>query len=355
MKQLIYIKNYCESYLRSYKKLYQKEPKKEETYRDFGILNPAIGSLNLGDLIIYDSVYKVLRKIFEKDIFINFPTQIHTSFDAKLSMSQRDLLFVSGTNLLSSNLETRNQWKIDNSHKRFLKNKVVLIGCGWWQYQDEINNYTAKIYRSVLNNELIHSARDNYTVEKLNSIGIRNVLNTTCPTFWEITPEKCKKIKKTKERKVVTTLTFYKRNSVDDKRMLEILSRNYDTVFLWLQSYDDLVYLNEIQDGIQNIEIIPPTLEAYDMLLKKGGVDYVGTRLHAGARALQNNIRTLILAVDNRAVEIGKDINLNVIKREDVEQIQAFINGSYETLISLPNENIQKFKEHLIDVRRYTI
>ena len=91
---------------------------------------------------------------------------------------QKQLLFVSGTNLLSSNLESRFQWKIHDGQKSFLKNKVVLLGCGWWQYQEGITPYTRKIYKSILHNgNLLHSVRDQYTLNKLKSIGIENIVN----------------------------------------------------------------------------------------------------------------------------------------------------------------------------------
>ena len=93
---------------------------------------------------------------------------------------------------------------------------------------------------------------------------------------------------------------------------------------------------------------MPPTIEAYNEILRKPKIDYIGTRLHAGVRALQNNVRTLILAVDNRAIEIGKDVNLNVIKREDVEDSLFFITNNYITDIKLPQENINKWIDSLI-------
>ncbi|MEZ5105564.1 MAG: polysaccharide pyruvyl transferase family protein [Draconibacterium sp.] len=320
-------------------------------FLDLGILNSSIGSANLGDLIIYESVYENLRKVFHSDFFTNYPTQLHTSFDAKYLMSQKKLLFISGTNLLSSNLEARYQWKIESSHRKFLNNKVVLLGVGWWQYQGEINGYTSKIYNSVLSKDVIHSVRDSYSVNKLNSIGIENVINTSCPTLWGIYPEKCKKISTTKAENVVTTLTHYKKSHKDDGTMLKILSANYKTVYLWIQSYADLLYLDEIDPKGKNIVLVPPTLEAYDELLAKGKIDYIGTRLHAGIRALQNDHRTLILAVDNRAIEISNDVNLNVIKREDVNEVVHFINKPYETMIKLPEKNIALFKESLVKFR----
>jgi polysaccharide pyruvyl transferase WcaK-like protein len=345
MKFLKFLKNYSESYLRAH--LRSPRINSYKPFKDIGILNPAIGTSNLGDLIIYESVYNNLREIYPDDLITNFPTQLHTSFDAQALMRKKDLLFISGTNLLSSNLETKHQWKIHRGHKKFLKNKVVLFGCGWWQYQDEINSYTEDIYKTVLNNEVLHSARDQYTVDKLKNIGIDNVVNTTCPTLWSITPEKCNLVPTTKGEEVVTTLTFYHKNAELDYRMLEILSKNYKKVHLWIQGIDDVQYYNEMSSGLNNIVLLPPTMEAFDKILLNTNIDYIGTRLHAGVRALQNNVRTLILAVDNRALEIGKDVNLNVIKRENIEDSLQFINNKYTTEIKLPLENIERWRKSI--------
>lgn len=313
-------------------------------YKDIGIINPSIGSANLGDHIIYKSVYKVLRTIYPDAMFSDFPAQLHTSLDAMLLMKSKYLLFISGTNLLSSNLEIRHQWKIYDRHKSFLNNKVVLLGCGWWQYQNDVTKYTKAIYKKVLNRAFLHSVRDRYTEEKLINAGITNVINTCCPTFWGLTPEKCKAIPRSRARQVVTTLTFYHKNINADRRMLEILSKHYEKVYLWAQGADDLHYLNELNVISQkNIVILPPTIEAYDTILLKKNIDYIGTRLHAGARALQNNIRSLIVAVDNRAREIGSDVNLNVIDRKNIEEIIFFIDNDYETHINLPTDNIKKW------------
>nr|WP_294930725.1 polysaccharide pyruvyl transferase family protein [uncultured Flavobacterium sp.] len=345
IKNFIFFKTYFKAYLITH--LRSAKRKQQKVYNDIGILNPSIGTSNLGDLIIYDSVYKKLRYVYPDDLFTNFPTQLHTSYDAMDLMREKDLLFVSGTNLLSSNLEVRHQWKIYTAHKKFLKNKIVLMGCGWWQYQGDINGYTKSIYKTILNKDVLHSVRDQYTFEKLKSIGIDNVVNTSCPTLWGLTQDKCKLVPVNKGEEVITTLTFYHKNADLDFKMLKILSENYSKVYLWIQGLNDLQYYDEIKCDLNNIELIPPTIEAFDEMLNKSNVDYIGTRLHAGVRALQKNVRTLILAVDNRAIEIGKDVNLNVIKREDVNDCISFIVNDYVTDIKLPQDNIDKWLKSL--------
>lgn len=348
VQNIDFFKNYYKGYLKFIFNTQQTQ--NYNGYKNLGILNPAIASSNLGDKIIFESVYENLREIFKADLLTEFPTQIDTSFDAIKLMREKDMLFVSGTNLLSSNLESRNQWKVNNLHRRHLKNKILLIGCGWWQYQSEVNKFTKKIYKSIFNQEIFHSVRDSYTEEKLKSIGINNVINTSCPTLWKMTPEKCAKIKETKSDEVVTTLTYYKKNVELDYKMLEILSQNYNKVHLWIQGLEDFTYFNEIKKKINNIELIPPTLEAYNTILSQKKIDYIGTRLHAGIKAIQNEKRAVILAVDNRAIEIGKNINLNVIQRESVEEITNFINSNYKTEIKLPQNNIKIWKKSVSEI-----
>ncbi len=350
IQNIVFWKNFSKAYLRSVLK--SKKKQKRGLYNNLGILNPSIATSNLGDQIIYQSVYKNLRAIFKNDIFTEFPTQIYTSFDALDLMQEKDLLIVSGTNLLSSNLESNNQWKIHNKHKKYLKNKVALMGCGWWQYQEDVNIYTKNIYQSILSKDILHSVRDNYTLEKLRSIGVQNVVNTSCPTLWEMDSEKCSNIPVTRSEEVITTLTYYHKNVHFDFQMLKILSTNYNKVHLWIQGLDDLLYFDCIKKELNNIVLIPPTIEAFNEILKHNNVEYIGTRLHAGIRALQNEKRTLILAVDNRAFEISKDVNLNVITRESVTDILDFINGKYLTNIKLPIDDINDWKISLANFQK---
>ena len=75
-------------------------------------------------------------------------------------------------------------------------------------------------------------------------------------------------------------------------------------------------YLKEFD--LNRIQILSQSLEGYDNLLKsKEELDYIGTRLHAGIRALQFKRKSIIVGIDNRSNEISKDINLPIIIRKD--------------------------------------
>jgi hypothetical protein len=51
------------------------------------------------------------------------------------------------------------------------------------------------------------------------------------------------------------------------------------------------------------------------------------------------------LSVDNRAKEICRDINLKVTERQNLDEINNFINQDYQTVINLPVKNIQLWKD----------
>lgn len=165
--------------------------------------------------------------------------------------------------------------------------------------------------------------------------------------MWELTPEKCAMIPRKKADSVVTTLTNYNKKGDSDKQLLECLMQCYKTVYIWIQAIDDLSYLKKL-GYYAKVEVVPPTLTAYENILASD-IDYVGTRLHGGIHALNYGKRSLILAVDNRALEIARDTNLPVIKRECArEELMEAIMLDRETSIKLPLENIRRWKEQFL-------
>jgi hypothetical protein len=342
--------NYYKRLFKTYAKVMfnNSKPKILSTnYLDLGIIDPSIGTSNLGDLIILDAVISELRKKYPEDLFTHYPAQIHTSYDAKKLMNTKDHLFIAGTNLLSSDMQNHYQWCIDPMHKLFIRHKAILVGVGWWQYQSKPNKYTAGLLKKILSNKYLHSVRDSYTYNKLVEIGITNVVNTSCPTLWGINAEICKQIPINKAKNVVTTLTCYDENPELDRKLLKILLNNYENVYLWVQGLDDVKYLNNIFPEGSRIQLIPPTIAAYNKILDDKTIEYIGSRLHAGIRSLQRGLRTMIIAVDNRALEIAKDTNLNVINRNNLDPVMTFINSPYFTDIKLPLENIEKWRSNL--------
>lgn len=335
-------------------------------YKKIVKLSPSISTENIGDHIIKYYCDLALEEIFPNHFSVYVPTVDKLSRPSMRHIASADYAFVCGTNLLSSHMNKEKQWNVsredlfklarcdlrrreyfrfDKVANNMEKNSVCLMGVGWWQYQDEINSYTEKLLKKLLNHSLLHSVRDSYTENKLKSIGIKNVVNTACPTMWGLTPELCSRIPKSKGRDVVTTLTHYNRNSAYDRCLLEILIRHYNNVYVWLQAIEDYPIL--LDTGLlDRVKIIPPNMQSYDQLLQHESLDYVGTRLHGGIHALNNRHRSIILAVDNRAVEIGRDTNLPVIKRDKIDGIlEDMIEKQFATEIILPSSNIELWKQ----------
>lgn len=329
-------------------------------------ISPSISTANIGDYIISDYCDKIFEELFGEYLSVVVPSREKLSRVANQAIATSNYSFICGTNLLASDIKKYRQWNIDKLmalkivlskiprrkwfHSQLIKenlNKIhiILLGVGWLDYQGEVTNYSKKVYHSLLDKSLIHSVRDSYTEKKLKEIGIKNVLNTACPTMWRLTEEFCKSIPVCKSDTVVTTITDYRKNPERDQNMLEILLSSYKNVTLWLQSFEDIQYLKEL-GFYDRVKILPPSLQAYDVFLQTHDTDYVGTRLHGGIRALNNSKRSFIIAVDNRALEIAKDTNLPVVKSEDVHsQLASLISSDYTTRITLPMDNILKWKK----------
>lgn len=309
------------------------------------IMDTSICSANVGDYIIMDSVRHELNELFVMHQKITVPTQEKIHYTSYQRIKEAEYAFVGGTNLLSSNMNKYNQWKINLKDTLFLKD-VILMGVGWWQYQEKPNIYTKYLLNKVLNRTVMHSVRDSYTEKQLKSIGISNVINTACPTMWTLTEEHCNLIPSKKADAVVFTLTDYNVNRELDQALIDILIKNYETVYFWVQGSGDYEYLNSL-DKVEYIKIIAPNLTSYDEILTSNQeLDYVGTRLHAGIRALQKKRRSLIVAIDNRAIEKSKDVNLPILNREDIKvKLELLINSELHTEIKIPLDNIKFWKE----------
>ena len=309
------------------------------------LYNPSITTLNLGDSIIFESVLDNIRPLLEDAFTINVSTHLPVSGVFANLLNEADYKFVCGTNLLRNMLERRfRQWDINCFNAKKL-GPCTLIGVGWQQDRFPFTPYTKHLYKTILSNDTIHSVRDEYTKKKLESIGITNVINTGCATMWKLTKEFCRTIPQKKAENIVFTLTDYKPNAQKDVEIINTLTKEYRTVYLWPQGSEDYRYATEL-GVLDKVKLINPTLEAYDELLMRDDIEYIGTRLHGGIRALQKKKRTLILAVDGRATEKKKDFNLPVEIRNDMttEKIMHLIYADRETKVEIPEENINLWK-----------
>jgi polysaccharide pyruvyl transferase WcaK-like protein len=308
------------------------------------------GSLNSGDAIIMDAISQHLDLLFPYLHKVSYPTHYPLSLKAIRKIKKSNICFVGGTNLLTSQVHLRskkNQWSIGHLGAIFIKQHSVLLGCGWKNYQN-LHDLKSKIfYKTILSKKYFHSVRDNYSKKKMKELGFLNVINTGCPTLWNLTPSHCNTIPKTKAKNVVFTLTDYRKNPELDKKFIHIISSLYDKVYFWAQGANDLEYLHHLtlNKPQKTITLLGPSLPQYDhFLLNTKDIDYVGTRLHAGIRAMQSQHRSIIIGIDNRAIEKKIDFNLVVVDRENIGQLSKTITAPFKTEIKLPTTEIESWK-----------
>ena len=305
------------------------------------ILDTATASTNLGDQIIMDAVRLELSELLPDAFAHTVASHEYMGAKSRGLVRKSKFAIASGTNLLSSRMWFRAPWKL-SLRDGLLVHNVVLMGCGWYQYQRRPDPYSSWLLRSVLSGSHLHAVRDSYSMANLAKIGITNVVNTSCPTLWRLTPEHCAALPKTKAKEVVTTVNTYIKDRDADRRMLELLSKHYDKVHLWVQTGTDWDYAQNLHPGLT---MLAPSLKAFDDLLESHpSLDYIGNRLHGGIRSLQMGRRAVIIEVDNRAAEMGRDFDLPTVGRTDFEKLKNLITNPFSIAVHPPLERIAKWK-----------
>ncbi len=305
------------------------------------VLDPSITSVNLGDQIIMQATRSILNRLFPDAFYVTLPTHEFFLWESYRICRDSDYVFVGGSNLLKSKMLWNNQWKI-SPLDWLLRRNCILLGCGWWHYQSEPDWYSRHLLQRILSHRHLHSVRDDYTRQQLQAAGMDNVRNTACITMWDLNTEHCSRIPATRAPRVMTTVTGYNANPEVDRAVMALLLKHYQEVLLWVQQPEDLPYARALSDA--RVKFIAPNLHTYTDYLQTHHVDYIGTRLHGGIRALQCGKRSLILAVDNRAVEISRDTQLPVRQRDDLAGIEQWILSPASTHLRLPVPAIEAWQ-----------
>jgi polysaccharide pyruvyl transferase WcaK-like protein len=128
--------------------------------------------------------------------------------------------------------------------------------------------------------------------------------------------------------------------------MINIIQKNFDKVYFWPQSIDDLDYFRKITPPSNNIEIVSPNLLSYDKLLSSGNIDYIGNRLHGGIFALQHQVRSIIIGIDYRAKDMHEAYSFPYLSREKIDtELEKMITSNWQTEIQgIDFETIEKWK-----------
>lgn len=306
------------------------------------LLDTALDSDNLGDQIIMENCEEQLKTVLSLNDTGHYPTHRFLNKKEKEELKDSGVKILCGTNLLSGRIRQYGLWKIGTDLTPF-KN-TVLMGVGFDSENETYDWYTSLFYKTILSKDYLHSVRDRFSEKMLKKMGIKNVIYTGCPTMWELTKEVCDSVPATMGKKCVCTLTDYNRNAVMDQKMIQILLDNYDIILFWPQGKEDVEYLTELGFA-DKVTVLPGALKDYDDVLSSSDTDYIGTRLHAGIRAIRKGRRSIVIEIDNRAECISRDTGLCTVKRDDIPlKLEAMICSSFKTRLELPWESIEKWK-----------
>lgn len=309
------------------------------------VFDTAIDTDNLGDEIIMDAVWDVLRRIFPAATYRRIASHRHATIRQMLTGRKADVSVVGGTNILKSHMLFRGNWRI--SPLDYLAwRKVVLLGVGWQHYGGgEADAPTRLFFRSILSQSRLQSVRDMHTYALLRP-HVPNAIYTGCPTMWRLTPDHCAKLPVRKARNVIFAVTYYQPAPAADRAVFQLLKRHYEKVFFWPQQASDMSYLRNLD--VDGFVPLPRDVAQLDRLLREEDVEFIGARLHGGIRALQRGRRALIVPVDNRATEIGKVTLLPIGLRTEPEAIERWIVEPRPTRIVLPWDAIERWQNQFL-------
>jgi polysaccharide pyruvyl transferase WcaK-like protein len=318
--------------------------------KNITIVDTSINTDNIGDEIIMEAVNDIIADLFHDFYIFRVPSHDLISDRARMFIRLSSWCFVGGTNLLSSEFKPWNLWRLDGlAVNAFGSSRTICLGVGWNDYMSPPSPEMTEIYKTALSSDHIHAVRDQYTGQHLQTIGISSAF-TSCPTTWQLTPNHCASIPTSKADSAVITLSAWRSDIEMDKLWIDAVRKKYKKIFFFPQMFDDYSYFRKL--GYDDIIVAASTLKSYDQFLEKNDVDFIGTRLHGGIRALQKGRRALILSIDNRAAELGKDTGLPVLPRSDTPAISHWIQADRPTELILPQDAIDRWKAQFLPSAR---
>lgn len=319
-----------------------------------GLIDPAIynnqgdPSPNLGDQVISRAVHRELRKIFgEATEIIAIPSHAYPTPRSIAVLKDANHVFVGGSNLLYFRWWRRASWKLGLVGLTSYRD-LILMGCGWGGYGIPAGHYGRWVANTVLSCTYAHSVRDEYTRDMATSgLSIPQVINTACPTMWCFNLDFVRSLRRTRANSCIFSLTDYDKDPNADGQFVRELGRLYSNKLLfWPQGAGDLEYVQALgYDG----PVIERSLQTLLNVLTSGvEYDYVGTRLHAGILCLEHGVRSLVIAIDNRAKEISADTGLPTIERGDVTGLSKWVEGGDCADIRLPVNSIDAWRQQFM-------
>jgi Polysaccharide pyruvyl transferase len=295
------------------------------------VVDPGARSTNLGDRVISDAITaRFVDPLLTAGLEVRrIPLHGH------LDDADRDLVraasevVVCGTNLLATHMRFRSPWQWSRSDIALATGKLTVLGAGWWQYQRSgVDPWTARWLRSLAGTKT-WAVRDEYSHAKLQRAGVASV-HLSCPSVWALHSQRLP----SGQSHVVATLTDYSQDPLADRRLHRWLEHRFDHVSYWPQGPGDERYIRELLGAVH---VLDPSLAALDTALAEPATAYIGLRLHAGIRAIQRGVPSLVLSIDNRAREIAASIGLGVASRYRISEVERLTRSGHTLALAVPH------------------
>ena len=126
------------------------------------VIDTSINNYNLGNMIIMDSINNIFDEIFSNDFIFKIQASESQGSNAVRNLLKSDLVFFGGTNALTSNIN-KEKYIGFSLNNLICFNSLILLGVGWWQYQNKPNSYSRFFLKRLLDDSQLHSVRDSYT------------------------------------------------------------------------------------------------------------------------------------------------------------------------------------------------
>lgn len=322
------------------------------------LLDPALQnhdgtpSVNVGDQIIFESVIRILEELFPGEEIRRISTHQYFTAKEKELINNARYSFVGGSNILTSDI--RNFPRLSPEKKKGFYffpgfRNVILFGTGWSQYEQDMDWATKIFYRKVLHKKAWHSIRDDYSLAMMKKTGRNNFLFTGCPTTWNLPRNTENKFNPALDTALMMLSHYYPDVQGDNSMTEEILATDAREIYFFPPSAGDVDYLASLpsyQKNKSRFKIMEHSLKGLNDLLATVKLNHIGTRLHGGIKSLAYGHPTAIIGVDNRAIEMGKSVNLNVFHRNDIAGLRSWISGQrVPGPIVLPEKNIELWKK----------
>jgi hypothetical protein len=300
-------------------------------------------SANLGDVIIQQAVTRVVSALFPDHEIVRLATHDYPSraeLDRALAC---DWMLIGGSNIVGSYAYLYREWKLGFSQIARLRGRAILFGGGWGWYQERPTIPARWMLNTILSRAHLHSVRDSYTERHLRTLGFNNVINTSCPTTWPLVDRPTIGARGGPASDALLMLTDYRSSPDADRALAQLLLERYERVHFWLQGARDEAYARALLgSNFARLRVIPHSYAALETFLKSDlDFDYIGTRLHGGIRCLLAGRRGLIVAIDNRAIEMARDIGLPTAPRGDLDAVARWIDASPAVALRLPLDNMR--------------